>query len=418
LAGGGNLVGIWFVELVSLFVSLLYIYKATTLFWSRDIAFFSVLSCLLFFINDVFISGNLPEEYSVPFISISLYYFVKFFKERKIRYTHFSIIAVCFVCVLLLKANGAISWLVGWIMVAFLLLKEKKMVDLWKVTFISLGISVLTLLPFFAYFYFTGSLSDFQYCYWDFNRAYSDVSYDILFKAINRLHTFAKKHYYVHLFLCFSALFFVVFNKTYKYKFPILFYYISFAATTVAISIAENDSGHYYLLYVPVLACFYAMGYDVVKKQVKSHTFLFLFSFLIIFHSIPAISLFNRVRIRFQKQETVSEIVSFITNHTQKEDKIYIVGNACLFYILSHRESASMYPYLWPIVCIEKYGDRIVDQFYRDIEVNRPKVICRNWTGITSWISCDMPGINAFLEKNYVKVKDIEGFECYLIKAK
>jgi hypothetical protein len=163
------------------------------------------------------------------------------------------------------------------------------------------------------------------------------------------------------------------------------------------------------------------MGYDIVKKQVKAHTFLFLFSFLLIFHSIPAISLFNRVLARFEKPEAVNELVSFITNHTQKEDKIYIVGNACHFYTLSHRESASMYPYPLPLVCIEKYRDRIIDQICQDMEANRPKVICKSClnVGWIGWIGCeDIPGIDALLEKNYVRVKNIEGFDCYLIKAK
>jgi hypothetical protein len=318
----------------------------------------------------------------------------------------------------LLKANVAISWLVGWTIVAFLLWKEKRMAGLWKIAFVSLGISVLILLPFFAYFYFTGSLSDFQYCYWDFNRSYSDVSYDIIFKAIRRLHIFAKKHYYVYLFIGFSALFFIIFNKTYKYKFAILFYFISFAATTIVISLAENNLGYYYLPYVPILSCFYAMGYDVVKKQLKSHVFLFLFLFFFIFHSIPAISVFNKIRVCYQKPKAATnEIVAFINNHTQKEDKIYIVGSACIFYVLSHRESASKYPFIFPVSCIKKYSDRIIDRFYRDMEANRPKVICKRWP-FCEWIQCEeVPGIEAFLEQNYVKVQTVDGYDCYLIKA-
>jgi hypothetical protein len=424
LLGKGNSSGIWYIEVVSLFVSLLYIYKSICLFWSKDIAFFSAFSCLLFFIS-AFRQGNLAEEYSILFISISLYYFVHFFKERKIRRVHFSIIAVCFVCVLLLKATGVAIWLVGWLMVAFLLLKEKKITDLLKIALVTLGMIILTLLPFTAYLFFTNSFVDFKFCYWDFNQAYSNLSSnscEIIYRTIKRFFfSDIKRLYSLHILLCLSIILFIFyfFNKAYKDKLPILFYFISLIATGMAISISSTNFLHYYLLYLPVLPCFYAMIYNIIKQRLKSHVFLFLSIFLFIFHTIPMLVFYKEVRFCFQKQEFVNEIVSFIEDHTQKEDNIYIVGHECIFYNLSHRESASKYPYLFPIVAIKSQRDTIMKQFYRDMEVNQPKVICKKWYS-TFWMEHgDLPitEIDAFLEKNYLKVQNIGGFDCYLRKA-
>ncbi|MDR2408725.1 MAG: hypothetical protein LBE13_11525 [Bacteroidales bacterium] len=418
LLGKGNPSGIWFVELISLFVSSLYIYKSISLFWRRDIAFFSTLSCLLFF-TSVFDHGNYAEEYSILFISISQYYFVSFLKDRKIHYPHFSIIAVCFACVLLIKANGAVSWLVGWMMVAFLLLKAKRIVDLLKVISISLSIVFLILLLFIGYLFFTDSFSDFKYCYWDFNQAYSDVSYKIISRTVKRSFFFSDMRCYnIYIFLSLSALFFIFFNKTYKYKFPILFYIFSFVFTSVAISVSETSFIHYYLVYIPILSCFHAIVYDAITKQLKSHSFLFLFLLVLIFHTESITYFYSDVRKCFQKQEGITEIVSFIKNNTGEDDKIYVIGNACIFYNLSHRESASKYPYLFPIASIKKYSDSMINQFYRDMEINQPKIIYKNWYK-ANWIEYeDIPGIDAFLEKNYTKVQNMIGFDCYIKKQK
>jgi hypothetical protein len=417
LLGRGNPTGIWFIELVSLFISSLYLYKSLCLFWSKNVSFFSVLFCLVFF-TSLIPHGNYAEEYALPFISIAQYYFVSFFKDRKIRYSHFCIIALCFACVLLLKPNTAVVWVVGWILLAFLLLKEKKPANLLKIASISLGIVILALIPLIVYLFLTDSFLDFKFCYWDFNQTYSDLSpARILSRAFRRLYfipVMGKSNTYI--FLGIAVLLLICSYKTYKYKLPVLFYFISVFATSCAISVSYTNFVYYYLLYVPVFSFLYAMALDVIEKHVKSYSFLILFVLFGIFN-FEAINYYCKdVRYCYQEKKYANEIVSFINDNTQKDDKIYVLGNHCLFYNLSHRESASKYPYLYPIVNMKKYRDTMIDQFYKDMELNPPKVICELWYESDWIVHKDIPGLTEFLEKNYIKIRNMGGFDCYVRK--
>jgi hypothetical protein len=105
--------------------------------------------------------------------------------------------------------------------------------------------------------------------------------------------------------------------------------------------------------------------------------------------------------------------------HTTPEDNVYIKGNACLFYNLSHRQCHSRYPFLAPITDIPKYRQLIIDQFMHEMETDPPVMILNqtSWLTDIDWIVHEeVPGFYEFLEKNYTKTETFENFDCYLKK--
>jgi hypothetical protein len=414
---GGNVTGIWFMELFFAFVTFAFIYKSICLFFSKGIALISTLSCLVF-LSVVYCQGNLAEEYTLPFISLSMYYFLRFFQEQKIRWSHFLIISVCFGCILLIKPNAAVSCLVGWAIVAALLLIKKKGIDLLKITLISLGGLILSLIPLCVYLFVTDSFADFKFCYFEFNGAYSDISFRIISRVIRRILFFPTFIVNVtSIFISLSALLFVFSYKSYKNKLPLLFYFAALAATFVAIAVSETNFYHYYLILTPVLSFSYAMVYDAIKKHIHSHSIIVFSLLFFILNTVAMSSYYPKLKLCFRKKQLITDIVSFIDNHSKKEDKIYIIGNACLFYNVSHRESASKYPFLAPVVDIKGYREKVIDRFFKDMEATPPRVILydMNWMGDIDWIVHeDIPGLNDFLKANYIKTQSFENFDCYI----
>jgi hypothetical protein len=404
--------------LASAFVTFLFIYKSICLFFSKGIALLSTFSCLAFLLTS-FNQGNLAEEYTLPFISMSLYYFLIFLKERKIRWGHFFIISICFGCILLIKPNAAISCVVGWITVTFLLLLKKNWLDLLKIGLISLGGVILVLIPLIVYLFITDSFADFKACYFDFNGAYSDISFRILIRMIHRSLFLPVLQDMTYISILLSTLLFVFSYDSYQYKLPILFYFVLMIATFIAIAVSDTNFYHYYMILVPVLAYSYAMVYDAIKKHIHAHSAIILVLLFLIFNSTTFFSYRQKIRACFKEKALMNNIITFVDRYTEKNDKIYVIGNACLFYNITHRESASKYPYLAPVIDIKGYKEAVLNQFLLDMETNHPKVILydTSWLTEIDWIvHGEYPELIHFLEENYVNTQSYENFDCYLRK--
>ncbi|MDR0799677.1 MAG: glycosyltransferase family 39 protein [Dysgonamonadaceae bacterium] len=428
LLGIGNSTGIWFVEWAALAIALTFIYRSMRLFFLPSVSLLATLSCLLFEVI-VFCQGNLAEEYSIPFIAATLYYFLRFFKEQNFRWQSFFIIAVCFTCVFLIKPNATVVWGVGWLLVTIFLLKAKRGADWLRVAGASAIGVVICLLPFVIYWIATGSWEDVRFCYWDFNKAYSeyanqkglwDTILQILIRTGERLFVFsAMWTCFTCVFFGLSILLFFILPKRHILRWPIGLYILSVLATALAISISDTNFFHYYLLFVPVFAGSFALVYDFIRRCTNRYALLVSVVILFACHW-ELVSLYRRgIYYCFRDKPMVTGLVSYIDNQTRPDEPIYILGNACLFYNLSHRTSASRYAFLAPIVDIKKYRPMIINGFFEDMQKNPPKLIVyqTSWLTDLDWIVHeDIPGLNAFLEDNYIKTQTFEQFDCWLRK--
>lgn len=96
--------GIFILEVASWTISLYYSYKIITLFLSKKYAL-GILPIYTAFLctSRAFVHGGGAEEFCLPFLSITLYYFVLFFKEQNISPKRLIIAGICAGCVLLIK---------------------------------------------------------------------------------------------------------------------------------------------------------------------------------------------------------------------------------------------------------------------------------------------------------------------------
>ena len=166
--------GIWILELISMFVALLFSYKAIRLFYSRKVAFATLILsyCLIvLFFN----RGNLTEEYSLPFLAISIYYFVKYLKEDKIKSSRILICGICFALIALMRPNNAFP-LMGFIL--FILIKSLKEKDYKglsnKILYFLIGL-LIPIIPTIIYFVCNNAINEFIDAYILFNVSYSST---------------------------------------------------------------------------------------------------------------------------------------------------------------------------------------------------------------------------------------------------
>lgn len=182
--------GVFLLESLSLFLTLLYVYKTGLLFLIRKKAFLlSLIFAVILFMRTG--DGGSADEFIVPFITISFYYFILFYYKgdtsAKTLSKQLFIHGLLFGIVFFIKYTACLIWPALLLGVFYKLYRLR----LFKSIFIS-SISflegfLLISLPIIAYFVFHSALSDFIFGYFQFNMIYASSSLGFEFYAFTNI---------------------------------------------------------------------------------------------------------------------------------------------------------------------------------------------------------------------------------------
>lgn len=169
----GDHIGIYLIQILSLFITSIFTFKSFRLFQPASTSFaFSSLILLSVIIN--YESGNLTEEYILPLFSVFYYALLKYFYTTDSQRSKY-LLAVAFMAGLILaysflsRLTNAAGVCLGSLVLFIYLIIEKQYKTAWKAvgTFI-LGFMVLTV-PTLAYFYAHDALDEMWYATITFN---------------------------------------------------------------------------------------------------------------------------------------------------------------------------------------------------------------------------------------------------------
>jgi hypothetical protein len=350
------------------------------------------------------------------FISISLYYFLRFFKYGTVKNYHFAIIAFCCSSAFLIKPNFLALWMVGYLFIFIMWLKKREIRKIITVSVISIAVFIGVCLPFVFYFIYTDSWLDFKFAFWDFNKAYSEnISFfGIAINTCKRLwfEPVARTPFQVFLFLFFVGA--IINFKQLQYKIETWFFIATIILTGVLISIGNYVFTHYLLLFIPLFAFPFATVYHFIKKNFAAHP-KWVYSFFAVLLFCGFVNdLKSAVKLSFpyHKHTKVENLISFINKNSAKTDKITVVGNDCWIYLLSGRESVSKYAYQFPLVMVDKYGEMIAENYWKKIENEKPRIII---TRLSDGQNKYLPKLNEMLNTQYdpVTLTDLEEWNIY-----
>jgi hypothetical protein len=267
----------------------------------------------------------------------------------------------------------------GYLFVFIILLKNKKIKELMYISVITVITFLIIGLPFVIYFLYTDSWSDFKFCYWDFNRAYSDTSFlKVLIRTVKRLWFSVIGDSPVHalLFVCFIGI--IINFRHLKYKTETCFFIFTIVLTCIMISLGKYNFRHYYLLCLPIFAFPYAIVFQYLKQNFIANPKI-INSILIFFLIYGGVNESSKVinNYRYSKSK-IGNLITFIKENSEETDKIAVVGSECWVYSLSGRESVSKYSYQFPIVSVNQYGTMIAESYMKDIINEKPRIIVTN----------------------------------------
>ena len=153
IIGFGNYTGVWIIELVNIFVTTILFYCIAKLLTKSSVVSYLTVFIITSLCSLTFYSGgNLVEEYSLPWITVSLYIVIKFFVTKTYRKWHVVILGCSFSIVFFLRVNMVGLW--GALILAVLIyfIKNRRIAEALKCSFLFIAGCLIITIPLLIYF--------------------------------------------------------------------------------------------------------------------------------------------------------------------------------------------------------------------------------------------------------------------------
>lgn len=413
----GNGLGIWVIEIISLYISSLFCYKTGKKLTSPKLALIATLIVMISLIN-FFEGGNLTEEYALPFIFISLYCFTDCFMNnfRSSKYKVF-IGGLCFGAVLMIRPNMISVWLAFCpvILIYLLSVKRYKMLNRY-IIFFSLGMATIVF-PLILYLLSNNALKDFVYQYIIFNFKYADSS-----SFINTLDVL-KYFISTNTMILSTFLYFILVlrekkNFSQEQKLFHLSIVIFFIVTYITVIMSGRKYAHYGMVILPTsivpITIILDSIYNKVQIQSIQKDICKFVVFTSLLFSLGCIEIwFDTTVNTFKENKEAKKISELIKQYTEEDDSISVFGNDVKIYLMTDRKSSSKYIYQTPPAYISK---EVMEEYITQLEQEKPKVIVvkkdilqKNTRELDKFI-------NQFISKYYECVQSTKNDNIYLLK--
>ena len=258
--------GIMVLQIIFLYVSCLFIWRAMSLYSSNTRWKILFLLFALIFYAAHYEEDNHVEEYTVMFLSIATYCFLRSLKENKFPPLYGFVYGLGFGACVMIRTSDAAQICCQIFLVTIFLLQARDFKNLWKnfLSFVA-GVAVIVL-PFVIYFAAHGALYDMFYGTILFNMKYTTVTYH-LSRALQAIYSL------VH-FMPLIAMVLVAAVALNQDKASRLFWSGIFIGTMLWIMlITFRPFGHYAMIIFPVMPILFAILHDssdTLKKFLRS----------------------------------------------------------------------------------------------------------------------------------------------------
>lgn len=366
--------GIWLLELLSLFVSVLFLFKFTQLF-VRNVYGYLIVVLGLTPLCVYFEGGNLTEEYALPFISIALYIFIKYFIENDIKSYDVLICGFSFACVALLRVNMVSLWIVMCFGILVKLIVERKYRNIWLFSFqFFIGV-IICILPIMAWLLRNGAFQCFIEDYFRFNSIYAASGADNLVSKL-----FGVKEVFVHFYstklvLIAIVIMFIFVIRTREYINILFLIYMVINGLMLAMSGRTYE--HYGMIIVPMLVYPYALCLHFFDSINKKTAMVGIVVLTLLFSGHTWYNLCYNVFVEvknageYRVDSNAVYIADLVKRYSEEDDKILVTDNWDIIYNLSDRFSVTKYSYQSPLALSEE----LVDEYRNQVKNNQPKVI-------------------------------------------
>lgn len=155
--------GVMVPQIICLYLSSLFVWRAMELYWRGNVVKIFFLALTLIYYAAHYEEGNHVTEYSVPFLSVAAYCFLRSLKENVFPPLYGFIYGLGFGACFLIRLSDAAQICCQVFLVAIFLLQARAFKNLWR-NVLSFGAGVVSIvLPFVIYFAAHDALYDMLY---------------------------------------------------------------------------------------------------------------------------------------------------------------------------------------------------------------------------------------------------------------
>jgi len=373
LVGFGNIGGIWFVELINMFVTTMLFYLIAKLITNSKIISYITVYIILKFCSLQFFQGdNLVEEYALPWISLSLYFVVKFFVTKEYKNRSIIAIGISFAVVFLLRVNMVGLWAALLFSVMICFIKSKEYSQLIKCGILFVLGCLIVFVPVLIYLLCTDSLKDMIEYYFVFNFQYTNSHSKL--GAFTLLYSCISAAGISSIFIIYSLLVYRKEKILYVNIFALIFAFISAA-------IGGRTYLHYGIILIPffvIPGVFTITSFLEKTKEVNIPCNKKVLLLLVTMMSAICVLINPVYRIFVKRTLPIkeTEICEYLNSNTTEKDDVLILGNAAQYYIKVNRSTKNKFFYQNPPIDV---SDDLCEEFINELE-NNPSDYIINFT--------------------------------------
>lgn len=384
----GGYCGVWYVEVVTIAVTIFFMYKTAKLVSSYVSSTVVTLVGLALF-NNYIEGGNFSEEYAIPLIAIGIYIFADYSINKVISKGRLVASGACLGLVLMLRPNMISVWMVYCFAIFVSLIVTKKWQELGKfVLWFLIGMATVGL-PAFIWLLVNNDVRACVDAYLFFNMKYTVA-------------TTAEKWGSFKVFFCSvpcvvaSVCMLVKCIRKENRLFNIE-YLVFIGLSLVFVSMSGREYSHYGLVLVPVVAypigCVLGEIERIISDKKKDSyvicarvtavaawlallTTTFISSWKDMVLSIPAVYADRYENHLSDEVRNVYEVVYYMSDPSRP---ISVFGNWDTIYVLTGRTHATRYSFQVPIGEVDP---SIMEDYFAQLQDELPQTIvvyCQYW---------------------------------------
>ena len=439
--------GIYALELLTLFSSVLLLYKTANLFLPRFAsAACAILSMLS--LTKTLEGGNLSEEYAIPFTALAFYLIAKYLVNGyRLNRLEMILVGVCISAVFMLRMNILAFLGCAVLGVIVILLREKKFRELGVVIlFAGMGFVLFTA-PFAAYLIHKNALTTcINTVYLGVLGSFSHINPSDRINNVNNMVLALAPSGTFFIIVLFTAFFlpWLIRNKKEKkgghdpFNSLCMISFFGLIATLFANGLSGADHKHYFMSFVPVMImpCVwlakhflrFAQPEKLKKPFLKKHfasAACFALALLIGSSCIlqTSIQTYWNLESAFEESEPskTEKVYAYVAENSGPSDTVQVFGYAAAVssYYGAKRIAASQYFYYANGRFSETAKKEFATKILADLETAMPKLIMFESTAkMNDFIDhCEAPEAwNAFITGNYTEKENDIGYIVYVRK--
>ena len=399
--------GEWIFEFAAIFVTICAFYKIARLLkcksWQALLATIVPMTLLKTMYGGTFGAGACCCLFAMPFVSVSLYVFLKYFVTGKVKNLSIWLCGLCCGSVLMLRPNIIAVWAVFCIGIAIKTIREKQFSELWRfIGFFILGLAT-AIAPMMVWLAANGAFADFIDQFFGFNFFYSSKGVSMPSRADAAL-----------FFLSFEIIAFAFVYMVYRivvHREKLDIYCGIFFAINIALASMSGHAWHHYaIMLFPSLIYPYATLFAKLPSRVKKGKklvylpeqapIIIVTLVALAITVVPTwteilrsdvVSYANRGSSLNDNDPTTRDVMALVAKYTNEGDKIQAFGHMPVFYNVTNRRAATRFMFFTTQVASYKNNRA---EFFDTLEAEKPKIV------ISSPIDYYDEDLNAFLADN------------------